>query len=74
MEVIGASSEIGELSRLPQGPMLFDIRTASTALGIGRDNLYELMRAGEIESVRIGRRVLLSRQAIEKFIEVNTGR
>jgi hypothetical protein len=30
------------------------------------------MSAGEIEHVRIGRRVLVARSALTKFIEVNT--
>jgi excisionase family DNA binding protein len=34
--------------------------------------MYELIRTGEIEHVRVGRRVLVARSTLTKFIEVNS--
>lgn len=35
-------------------PILFKPTEAARALGIGRSKLYELLQAGELESVHIG--------------------
>lgn len=41
------------------------------ALGgaIGRRNIYELIRAGRIRHVRLGRKLLIPRSEIEAFVE-----
>ncbi|MCK8113965.1 helix-turn-helix domain-containing protein [Anaerosoma tenue] len=48
---------------------LLSVDEAQKALGVHRSTLYELMRSGDIESVRIGRRRLIPVQTIEAFIE-----
>ena len=35
--------------------LLLGVREAGEVIGIGRSTMYELLRSGEIESVRIGR-------------------
>jgi excisionase family DNA binding protein len=35
-------------------PILFDVPTAARQLSISRTTLYELLKAGEIQSVKIG--------------------
>lgn len=37
-------------------------------LGISRNNAYQLVRAGRIPSVRLGRRLLIPRQALEAWL------
>ncbi len=49
--------------------MLLPIPDAAETLGIGRSRLYELMDAGQIESVYIGRRRLVPAQALEAYVE-----
>ncbi len=49
---------------------LNDERATRTKLGnTGRTKLYELTRAGEIRSVKIGRRRFWPDDAIEEFIQ-----
>lgn len=41
------------------------------ALGgaIGRGNIYELIRAGRIRHVRLGRKILVPRSEVDAFVE-----
>ncbi|MBF6285409.1 helix-turn-helix transcriptional regulator [Nocardia cyriacigeorgica] len=52
-----------------QQERLHRIPEACAALGIGRSYLYELMGAGRIRSVKVGRRRLVPESAIQEFIE-----
>jgi excisionase family DNA binding protein len=54
------------------GPLLFSVKGASEALGVSRGSMYGLINAGEIEHIRIGRGMLISRGALDRFIETNT--
>jgi excisionase family DNA binding protein len=55
--------EVGNVERL-----LFTVEQCAEALGIGRTKAYELVLKGEISSVKVGRRRLVPRWALEKFI------
>ena len=39
------------------------------ALGLGRTKVFELLARGEIESLLIGRRRLVPREAVEDFVQ-----
>jgi excisionase family DNA binding protein len=65
LDGIGVSSVDG-------GPLLLSVQTASEHLGISRATLYDLVRSGEIEHLRIGRRVLISRDALTRFIQTHS--
>jgi excisionase family DNA binding protein len=49
-------------------PRLHSIKQATFELGIGRSALYELIAAGKLKTVKVGRRRLVPREAIEEFI------
>lgn len=51
-------SEGSESSRSPK--LLLRIEEVAEMLGIGRSKIYELLRSGELPSVRIGRSVRIS--------------
>ena len=74
VEVVSAETRLGEPpGSVPgDGPLLLSVSAAAKVLGVSRTSLYQIMSAGEIEHVRIGRRVLVARSALTKFIEVNT--
>lgn len=38
-------------------------------LGIGRNTAYELIRSGQIRSVRIGRQIRIPRDALLEFLD-----
>ena len=49
-------------------PRLLSIRQAAREINIGRTAVYGLLRDGKVKSVKIGRRRLIPRDAIEAFI------
>jgi excisionase family DNA binding protein len=50
-------------------PLLIPMDAAAEVLGIGRPALLELVRAKRIRTVKVGKRVLFSRAALEAFAE-----
>lgn len=44
------------------------VEQAARALGIGRGTAYQAVRAGDIPSIRIGRRIVVPRAALERFL------
>jgi excisionase family DNA binding protein len=53
----------------PKESLLVSDREAAQLLGIGRTKLRELLAAEAIPSVRIGRRRLVPRAAVEAFVK-----
>lgn len=49
--------------------LLLTVDQAAEALAIGRDAVYDLMNSGELVSIRIGSRRLVSVDALRRFIE-----
>jgi excisionase family DNA binding protein len=47
---------------------LWDVKSASTLLGIGRSTLYTEIAAGRLQSVKVGRRRLIASGAISRYI------
>lgn len=43
-------------------------------LGLGRSKVYEMMQAGELPVVRIGRSVRVARAALEEWVRANTNK
>lgn len=41
-------------------------------LGIGRGSCYTLIRSGELRSVRVGRRILVPKDAVQEFLSKST--
>jgi excisionase family DNA binding protein len=48
---------------------LLSVEETARALGIGRSKTYELIAAGELESVHIGRAARVPVTAVEDFVE-----
>lgn len=53
--------------------ILVSRKEAAHALGLGRGKLDQLIAAGAIEVRRIGRRVLISREELQRFASDCTG-
>lgn len=49
------------------------VEEAGTILGIGRTAAYEAARCGQIPAVRIGRRLLVPRMALENLLSGDGG-
>jgi excisionase family DNA binding protein len=52
----------------PNDRITYSIDDAHQLLGITRSALYLLMNAGEIASIKVGRRRLITRRTLEQFI------
>jgi excisionase family DNA binding protein len=72
---------LAEESTLPQavgpigdGPLLLSVKDAAKHLGVTYNAMYDLINRGEIEHLRLGRRMYVSRDAMTHFIEVNSHR
>ena len=58
----------GDADRQADLVLLLSIQEAGRALGIGRSKMYELIAAGELETVHIGRAVRVPVDAIEALV------
>ena len=56
---------------LGQGRIAFSPWEVCRALGIGRTHLYELINDGSLETVKLGSRRLITRDAIDRLLAAN---
>ena len=49
-------------------PMTLRVENLIPILGIGRNTAYELIRSGQIRSIRIGRQIRIPRDALLEFL------
>ena len=49
--------------------LLLTVREAASRLGIGRSTAYELIAAGDLETVHIGRACRIPTAALDRFVE-----
>ena len=49
-------------------PMTLRVEDWIPILGIGRNTAYELIRSGQIRSIRIGRQIRIPRDALLEFL------
>lgn len=49
-------------------PILLSAEQVAFVLGVHRATVFDLLRKGDLASVRIGRRRLISRSAIDDFV------
>ncbi len=54
----------------PDTPLLVAVPDAARLLGIGTTLAWDLVRAGDIPSVKLGRRVLVPRAGLERLVGV----
>ena len=51
--------------------LTYSVETAATMLGISRALAYQLVRSGEIPSLKLGRRVVVPRVALARLVDVH---
>jgi len=49
-------------------PATMTVTQAATVLGISRSNAYECVRVGAIPSIRLGRRIVIPRRAVDEML------
>ena len=52
----------------PVARLAYRVSDIQEALGIGRDLVYDLIKSGQLGSVKAGKAVLVPRHALEKFL------
>jgi len=57
----------------PSTPLLVAVPTAARLLGIGTTLAWDLVRSGDIPSVKLGRRVLVPRASLERLVGARDG-
>ncbi|MEP7007330.1 MAG: helix-turn-helix domain-containing protein [Sphingomonas bacterium] len=63
-----AQEALAEQAALPSEPISVRIATAVKLTGIGRSTLYELIKSGEIETVKIGRSTFIPYRCLKKLV------
>ena len=58
-----------EQEREQPEPLVFSVREAALALGIGKDLCYELIYRGELPHLRLSTRIVVPRKALSDFVE-----
>ena len=56
------------------GIMGFTIAEAAEATGIGRNTMRKLVEWGKLPVLKVGRKTIIRKDALERFMEVNQGR
>ena len=63
-----AQEALAKQAALPSEPISVRIATAVKLTGIGRSTLYELIKSGEIETVKIGRSTFIPYRCLKKLV------
>ena len=53
---------------LEELPLVLRVEDLMAVLDIGRNTAYELVRSGQIESIRVGRQLRITKQALVAFM------
>jgi excisionase family DNA binding protein len=53
--------------------LLVSVEEAARILSLGRNKMFDLVREGDIESLKVGRRRLIPREALSDFVERQRG-
>lgn len=61
------------MNRLEDYGEILTVRQVAAVLGITRNSVYQAAAAGEIPSVRIGRRILFARRSLEVWLSSGAG-
>ncbi len=56
----------------PIEPLAYRVPDAAVLLGIGRTTVYELMRTGELPSIKVRRGRRITQAAIDRFLRERT--
>jgi excisionase family DNA binding protein len=54
---------------MADGPAVFTVCEVAKILRLGKISVYQAIEKGEIPCIRIGRRILIPRHALERLLE-----
>jgi excisionase family DNA binding protein len=55
-------------------PLTLTVEQTAKLLGIGRSTAYELVRTGDIPSLRLGRRIVVPRSQLDRLLQIDATR
>lgn len=60
---------------MPRTPsrQTYTVDEATAILGLSRNSLYAAIRRGELPALRIGKRIVIPRAALERLLDVPVG-
>jgi excisionase family DNA binding protein len=56
------------MSEIPTAPRAYNPDAFAKVVGLGRTTVYELIRRGEIRSIKIGRRRLIPAEEVDRLL------
>jgi excisionase family DNA binding protein len=56
----------------PNGKLLYGVAEAANALGLGKSTIWALVKDQKLQTVKIGRRTLVTRASIERIAGGNS--
>ena len=62
--------EGGREPNLPAERLAYSVNEAARLTGLSRDLLYDEMRRGNLDYIKVGRRRLITRQHLEQFLGI----
>ena len=63
-----------EVNKMSVGKMGLTIEEAAESTGIGRNTMRKLIDWGKLPVLKVGRKTIIRKDALERFMEVNQGR
>ena len=63
-----------EVNKMNVGKMGLTIEEAAETTGIGRNTIRKLVEWGKLPVLKVGRKTIIRKDALERFMEVNQGR
>ena len=63
-----------EVNKMSVGKMGLTIEEAAETTGIGRNTMRKLVDWGKLPVLKVGRKTIIRKDALERFMEVNQGR
>jgi excisionase family DNA binding protein len=61
-------TQLNETATGPVGSIAMSVEVAARETGLSRARLFDLIRAGELVSVKVGRQRLIMREDLERFL------
>ena len=55
--------------KTPRPRLTYTVPEAAELLGVGRSAAYEAARSGQIPTIRIGKRILVPRAALDRLLD-----
>lgn len=53
-------------------PLLISVQEAARTLSVGRTSIYQLIKSGELETMKLGRRRLITIQSLRRLTEAES--